>query len=693
MKDDFRVGPWRVRPALNRLSAGGETHQLEPKVAEVLAHLASRPGEVVSRAELQQAVWGSPYVSEDLPRRAVYELRKVLGDDPRSPRYIETIPRAGYRLIAPVEPLAARPPATSDRRRHGWTAGAVLLAAALGLGVLRASRQTAAPALRITPLTASPGVEYDPAFSPDGSRLAYLRTSDSAADAAVTLHVRLLGAESSLQVSDAAADLFHPIESPAWSPDGAAIAYRRWRQGLGWGVFQVPALGGPERKLLELGQVEASGLAFSPDGRWLALAVQPNEDEPLAVHRLSLETLELEALTRPPAATVGDRVPAWSPDGKRLAFLRQVGAEAYEVHVVAADGGESRSLLPERHKIADVDWTADGRRLVLAVHDAGHHRPWLVDAASGEIRRLANLGEGCRWLTVARRGELLAYSRTRFEHGVWRFDLAAGAAEPLPALSSTSYDQELDLSPDGRRLALASTRSGYYEVWILDLGGRPPQRLTSFAGPSVGHPRWSPDGGRIAFHSDRDGGFDLWTADLDGAAPRRLTAHPADEMVPSWSADGALHFASNRSGSWQVWRLADGGEPEQVTRDGGYLARESPDGRWLYHTRWHSDGLWRLPLAGGDAEPVLGEELRSWEWGNWAPSAEGIYYVSTESSGRTHLVLLEPESGQRRRVLTFTGQLVNPSLAFGPDGGFLLAAQVDRVESDLVLVEGYASSP
>ncbi|HEX6199949.1 MAG TPA: winged helix-turn-helix domain-containing protein, partial [Thermoanaerobaculia bacterium] len=383
----FRVGPWRVEPALHRLERGGETVRVEPKVMEVLVHLAARPGAVVSREELQAAVWGTPYVSEDLPRRAVYELRKVLGDDARRPDLIETIPRSGYRLVAPVvrlgpgeggEDRAGEAAAATETAPPRWRrlvpplALGLLAAAALSLGLLRGGHGPAAPSgFEVRPLTTDPGLEYDPAFSPDGSRVAFLRTPDPRLNAAITLHVQLVGAESSLEVSEGPADFDHPIESPAWSPDGTAIAYRRWRREDGWGIYRVPALGGAERKLADLGRVGTSGLAWSPDGRWLAFGLRAGGDGPLALHRLDLETGARERLTRPPGTIQGDQLPAWSPDGRRLAFVRTVDADASELRVVPAGGGRSRSLLPERHKIADVDWTPDGRRLVVAVSDGG----------------------------------------------------------------------------------------------------------------------------------------------------------------------------------------------------------------------------------------------------------------------------------------------------------------------------------
>lgn len=729
----FTLGSWTVDPA-RRVLVGpeGSEERLEPKVMEVLRVLAARAPEVVSREALQEAVWGTEHVSEDLPRRAVYALRSALGDDPRAPRYIETIPRAGYRLVAAVGTIAGtsraganghEPPSTRRiGRRWGRLATrasvGALLVAALALGLLRgAAHRAEAPRpadggaggadgpWTLSPLTGRPGLEYEPAISPDGSRVAYLSAEGLEAGATLDLHVQLVGAEGSLRLNREPAEWEHPIESPAWSPDGTALAFRRWRSGGGWAIFRVSSLGGAERRLVDLGRVEASGLDWSPDGRWLALGLPADEGGRLAIHRIGIDGRERRRLTDPPATVLGDVLPAISPDGASIAFVRNVAGEASELRVVPAAGGPSRSLLPERHKIADVDWSADGRRLIVSVHDGGRHRIWRVDAASGEVLPMPELGDDTRWVTVARRpdrpGDRIVLGRARWEFRVRRYDLATGEATDLPGPSSTFYDEAFDVSPDGARLTQVSTRSGAPEVWISTLAAeRPdapaaataPTQLTAFGGAPVGSPRWLTDGQTIVFHAERGGRFDLWTVADDGAPPRRLTGPPGDHREPSVSRDGrALYFASDRSGDWQVWRMPVGGGPaEPVTRRGGYHARESPDGRWLYYTRWEEPGLWRRPLRRGilgePEERVLDNAIDARERNDWAVMADGVYFFGSGEEG-AHVALWSLEHGRVVRRTPLAGEPVRPSLALTPDGHGVVLAELHRVVSDLILAE------
>jgi Tol biopolymer transport system component len=258
---------------------------------------------------------------------------------------------------------------------------------------------------------------------------------------------------------------------------------------------------------------------------------------------------------------------------------------------------------------------------------------------------------------------------------------------------STQDDVDPQFSPDGRRIVFVSERSGHDEIWVCNSDGLSPLQLTSFQGPTVTTPRWSPDGRRIAFDSDAKGGsFDIWVIGADGGKPVRMTTHPANDGNPSWSHDGRwIYFDSARTGEQQVWKMpADGGEAIQLTWDGGWAPLESPDGKFLYYTKYLWDtSLWRVPVDGGQSAKVL-EGLSAYV--NLAIVDTGIYFLP---HSLTSIQFLDLQTNQIRRIASFERPVgmggLGGGLAISPDGQWILYTntRADQGGAELRLVENF----
>jgi dipeptidyl aminopeptidase/acylaminoacyl peptidase len=261
---------------------------------------------------------------------------------------------------------------------------------------------------------------------------------------------------------------------------------------------------------------------------------------------------------------------------------------------------------------------------------------------------------------------------------------------PTRLISSTRLDYGPQYSPDSKRIAFTSGRSGTNEIWLCDADGLNPVQLTSFAGPDVGSPRWSPDGRQIAFDSVAKGNRDIFVVSMEGGKPRRLTEDSSDEVRPSWSHDGRwIYFGSNRTGDWQVWKSpAEGGKAVQVTQQGGREAFESFDGDLVYYTKsFGIPGIWKVPVTGGDETRVLDEALQ----GFWALLDNGIYFVNPRATPRPTIDFFNFATGRTSQVAAIERelQLTSPSLTVSPDGRWLLYAEVDNLENDIMLVENF----
>ena len=294
-------------------------------------------------------------------------------------------------------------------------------------------------------------------------------------------------------------------------------------------------------------------------------------------------------------------------------------------------------------------------------------------------------------LAIARARDRLAFAETLREVDIHRFQ---GGRPSEVLLASSFFEGYPRFSPDGRRIAFASTRSGdRQEIWLAAADGSSAVQLTRGPGRSQGCPCWSPDGQRIAFDSlGEDGQSDIWAIDVKGGAPRRLTRDPGDESVPSFSRDGRwVYFYSERDGGGQIWRVAAaGGTEERVTRGGAGLgAIESVDGRTLFFKRRNGDSpLVALTLAGG-AERTVAACVPAWP-ASFDVVASGVYYPDCRT-GDPVLHRLDPASGRDEVLGTLEKweRYSSGTIAVSPDGRTILYPKTVREGSDLMLIESF----
>ena len=699
-KEPFYVGRWLVQPRLNRIRGSEETHRVEPKVMGVLVCLARQPGEVVTRDQLLETVWAGTVVTDDVLTRSISELRKVFDDDPRNPGVIETIPKTGYRLIAPrtidhqgdsvppavptleLAPSMAPPVDRPAARRPVWLIGGAFVLVVVSVVLLTQWLAAPPPPLVFhpTPLTSYPGPEGHPSLSPDGRQVAFSWRGPEGDNSDV--YLKLVGSETPLRLTD---DPAYDHE-PAWSPDGSQVAFmRRGEEGC-W-IWLVAALGGPARKLASCGASIYGDLAWSPDGQWLAFNDKAAPEDAFSIFLLSPTTLEKRALTAPPADTWGDHDPAFSPDGQTISFTRSVSEGMQDVYTVAVKGGDPVRLTSDSRNVYGHAWTTDGKHLLFASNRTGRMGLWRI-RASGGTPAWVGLGDGqASFPNIA--GQRMAYQQSAGQVNVWQVE-AGQDSSAAPLIASTAWDLHPQFSPDGQRIAFTSNRSGSYEIWTSNRDGAGAVKLTNFGGPFTSTPRWSPDGRRLVFTARPGGQADVYVIDIEDALPRRLTTDLTDEMAASWSRDGeSIYFSSNRTGMWQVWTMpADGGEAVQLTQNGGFGPMEAPDGQHLYYAKHNANGLWRMPVD-GNGETLVLESLDARDWGSWAVDDAGLYFVKR---GRPTILAFHDFATSQTDTLFIPQKGIprmDPAFAVSPGGQWLLFGQPDRSESDLMLVDGF----
>jgi Tol biopolymer transport system component/serine/threonine protein kinase len=551
------------------------------------------------------------------------------------------------------------------------------------------------PAAKTVPFTSYEGFEVTPAFSPDGKRVAFAWDGEKRDN--FDIYVKAMDDARPLRLTSNPAHEF----GPAWSPDGRHIAFYRIVNDHAE-IWMKPASGGAERKLGDATLTDStySGLSWSPDGKRLVLPDRATAGSSLGLFLLSIETGEKQRLTSPPSEYIGDLRPRFSSDGKMVAFVRAIYDTKNAIYLLAVDTearalGEPRKLIPDQPTgVGGLDWTADDRHIVFSVTQPAGANLWIVPVFGGSPELLIGSGENAVDISVSRSGNRLVYTKDTIDSNIWRIpgvNSIAKRSADVRLIASTQLDEEPQFSPDGKKIAFGSSRSGRYSIWVSGSDGLDAVELTSFDATSVGSPRWSPDGRWIAFDSPKAGHWDVYVIGSDGTHLRQLTDGPANNARPSWSRDGKwIYFGSNLMGDWQVWKSpAEGGTPLQVTHRGGREAFESFDGKSVYYVKLGSSGVWNVPSFGGEEVRILAHGQQNL----WALSKDGIYYGDIDHGGAFVITFYSFSTRHETLVRVFPSSTKldsnSTALSISPDGRWILYTQLDQAGSDLMFMEGY----
>jgi Tol biopolymer transport system component/DNA-binding winged helix-turn-helix (wHTH) protein len=559
--DDFRLDP-----AAYRLERAGVPVPLEPKAFDVLALLLSDPGRLFTKQDIFDAVWADTAVTDHALTRVIAQLRRALGDQSRDGRYIETVPTRGYRWIGPVTPVAAPhrddartsvpasslpsaepqgpssvTPATARRGAGLFVWLGVSLAGLVAMGTLgwlvsrnvgtlstasawsspgngQAPGRTGSGGVRpVWPvqITTHPGLDLNPAISPSGDAVAF--ASDRSGPLEIYVRPMADGGVELPLTSDGG----HNVQ-PAWSPDGSQLAYHSSGRG---GIWVMPARGGTPRQIVP----EGSNPAWSPDGRTLAYQTDEHADiTPSAFGAQAGSTIWLvdadgghpRPLTTDGTPLGGHASPAWSPDGRYVAFTTFDGGHDNGAWIVSvADGRTTR--LTESPRLYELVFTPDGSALFASGGEALIYRVPFDSArgrAAGPVEPLPVPGvPGVRGLSMAADGSRLAFGGLALNSQIWAQPIAPDGSARGEAYALTRDTSRRNwmaaISPDGNRVAYMSTRRGDPpNVWLMNIDGSGKTQLTAdqFAD---GKPTWYPDARRIAYFSFRDEASGLWAID------------------------------------------------------------------------------------------------------------------------------------------------------------------------------------
>jgi Tol biopolymer transport system component/DNA-binding winged helix-turn-helix (wHTH) protein len=677
-----RFAAFEVDLQAGELRKSGLKLKLTGQPFQVLAILLERPGEVVTREELQKRLWPDTFVDVDHNlNTAINKIREVLGDSAESPRFVETLPRRGYRFIAPLDSAdnSAKLPAiatTNTAVLRGRIRAASLLLGALGLLacasflVYKKLHVSPSPGQRtLTRLTFDDGLQIGATWSPDTRFIAYSSDRGGKFD----IWVQAVSGGDPVQVTKGPGQNWQPD----WSPDGKYIAYRS-EDGEG-GLYIVPAFGGVslQRKIVAFGyyprwspdssqilfQTHFTGLDTSD--RFYVVGVDGSAPREVIADFISHQPLQHEH----PA-----RSAAWHPDGKRISLWALGNGPNPDLWTISLATGVAvkSEIVPEvverlseasgGPKTLDTDnfrfsWAPSGSAIYFERTFRGATNIWRMSMDPLTLRGVSveriTTGPGVDTeLCVSSDGRKLAFTGEVRKIRTWMFpfDVSTGRVSgPGQAVTSPGTEAWLpSLSRDGRRLAFGGIRAGKFDLWekLLPDGPEAPVVADESHGRAFGV--WSPDGTRLAYgrssRSTDDGQIVQWSSKDRSEEPLTTPDH-SGWVVFDWSPDGKSILAETENaaeGHSEIWQIpADAGPHAEATArkvifNPGYFvfqSRFSPDGRWIVFegVRDKPSGIesaiYVMHAAGGPWIQIT--DGKNWDDKPvWSPDGKSIYFVS-----------------------------------------------------------------
>jgi Tol biopolymer transport system component len=426
-------------------------------------------------------------------------------------------------------------------------------------------------------------------------------------------------------------------------------------------------------------------LDWSPDGKAIAFAGDSG------IYLLSLDTFKAHRLTQSPTSSE-DWGPTFSPDGARLLFVRSPESGfPNEIMAVSVSGGEPIQITTDNRILGPPQWSYDGSSIIFASYRGSHPALWRVSADGKDSA--VEINDSGWYPSVSHRGFRLAYQRVTRSLSIWQIDFSGPAKEKLhvllPSTSETDQGPGPQFSPDGKKLAYMSDRSGTMEIWVSDRDGSNSYQLTAVG--NAGTPRWSPDSQSIVFDAGRENkGTTIYTVNVRGGAAHPLIPGGSEDVCPSWSQDGKwIYFASHRSGEWQVWKVSsEGGMPAQVTIQGGHAPLMSLDGKYVFYakTAFANPEIWQIPTQGG-VERLVSPLVRPATWASWSVVQGGILFAGPSGSGSPTINFFDFAQHQ---VSTLASLNIVPFwFASTRDGNTVVFDQPGMQQAQIMLVENF----
>ncbi|MBX3283364.1 MAG: PD40 domain-containing protein [Acidobacteria bacterium] len=548
----FRFDVFELLPHEHRLTKNGEDIRVPVRVFDALTILVEADGQVVTKDLLTQRLWPDSIVEENNLSQAISALRKVLGTQQNGRAFIETVPRVGYRFLAPINvnsaeasPVQVEIPSVGApagvKRGVSWkVVAAVLIALLIGvaaiISVLRYVAVNSGPAAESGPkrLTSTSDRDQVAGWSNDGQILFTRRGGNNVPE---TYRISPDGGEPVRAVD------LPDVRQAVWSPDGTRIVFSKFSDS-GAGTYLSMADGSNAHKL----PFSAENVSWAPDGSKFAFQADSDGTRKLASTEVLVYSLQDDKVAELTANTSFDGDPGWSPDGGTIVFSSERDGN-YEIYSMKADGSDVRRLTNNPGHDSFPKFSPDGTLISFNSNFESELTDiYLMRPDGSHVMRLTN----SKGYDFSRNGWSPDGTKFAYNSDVeGSDDVYVMNVDPFPPTKVIEIpDADLQTpaySPDGQKIVFTAAYGDHSELRVFDRTTGTSSMIVRTTS-SKNYPRWSPDGKWIAFHQEDGGRWDIFKVRPDGTDLTNLTNDPSSDSVAVWSADSAtIYFRSARN--------------------------------------------------------------------------------------------------------------------------------------------------
>ena len=640
----FELGDWLVDVQSRQLrdlhNPDSTPRTIEPKTMAVLAFLASRPGEVVSMDDIVEHVWGDNPVSDNPVYKCIAKLRKILDAGDKSSRYIETIPKTGYRLLFEPLPIDTdKHEETARRKVLIWVSLCATFLIVAVSGYIWRSNETAThyEISHQKHLSTFPGSHKSPDFSPDGSHIVYVSNRDGVD------HLWVMSVDHSDPKQLTFSDQFDT--RPRWSPVSEEILFNR-----SGGIWSVSRTGGNPQLII----ADGTNPNWSADGKEFVFERQgeiwrASADGNKQIKVEGVPTLDLE---------LAPRTPAISPNGQSIAFFRASVGPLGDIWTIPVDGGIPKQITFDNAIGGAPVWTTDSKALFYSSQRGGNKTLWRVSTDGGKPVPVL-LGPGAAsFPALSASGKHVAYSHVQQRYILVMTDLDTG--EETELTESSLFIGGPTFSNDDSRIAFFKmVARGFADIFTIQRDGSDMTVVTRDGDSINAIPQWSADDKWIYFYQV-----------VPGMSFRKVPSEGGTSNVVvddwNWNLEHGAHVDASQKNI--VYSRLSRGVPVTTRIRSIETGKENVFGALLDRPRWSAD---TEHVIGGKFESANNPEgngvllcdvnkqqcRRLSQWGlkpQWSADESSIYFVRAYPGGQSLWAVDRHEEAAAKKIADMT---------------------------------------